>query len=315
MIAGGGSLQKLLHLANAREALASGDFLQALSEVDAAVAADATFAAAQTLRREIVARMSAVPQPVAQAPRVREPIVPAPSPPQRRTGSPWPDRARAGVLAGTLLLVGVVAVMLVRSGGRGADLRTPELSPATPVSAAADVPLPRVVTPTAALTAPVQVATPAPKATAVPRAEPASTEVESTEWASSRLTRLNVQRRWRASAMHVEDVALLRDLGEGISELWVGKLTGNEDAIFVGGSLDESDWARLRASLKPTGVIWRIYSRRSGPQADTSVVNAVAAGFTRGRQVRYSSDFVAEQFTPRARPLLGPARGRRSTQE
>jgi len=115
--------------------------------------------------------------------------------------------------------------------------------------------------------------------------------------------------------MRVDDAALLRDLGEGISELWVGKLTGNEDAIFIGGSLDATDWAKLRASLKPTGVVWRIYPHRSAPLADASLVTAVAAGFTRNRQVRYSSDYVAEQFTPRARPLLGPARGRRSTQE
>jgi hypothetical protein len=315
MIAGAGSLQKLLHLANAREALASGDFLEALSEVDAAVAADATFAAAQSLRREILARMSTVPQPVVQAPRIPEQIATMPVQPQRRTRSPWPARARAWAAAATLFLVGVLAVMLVRSGGRGADVRAPELSSATTVSAAADVPLPRFVMPTTAPKAPVPVATPAPKASVAAKAEPASTAVESNEWASPRLTRLNVRPRWRASAVHVEDAALLKDLGEGISELWVGKLTGNEDAIFVSGSLDENDWASLRASLKPTGVVWRVYSHRSGPLTDAALVNAVAAGFTRGRQVRYSSDYVAEQFTPRARPLLGPARGRRSTQE
>jgi hypothetical protein len=95
---------------------------------------------------------------------------------------------------------------------------------------------------------------------------------------------------------------LLRDLGQGISELWVGTLTGNEDAIFVGGSLDESEWAKLRASIKPTGVVWRIYSPRSTPSADAALaVAAAAAGFTRGRQVRYSSTYVAEQFTPHRR--------------
>ena len=98
--------------------------------------------------------------------------------------------------------------------------------------------------------------------------------------------------------MHVDDAALLRDLGQGISELWVGKLTGNEDAIFVGGSLDENDWAKLRASIKPTGVVWRIYSHRSAPLGAPHINAAVAAGFTRGREVRYSSDFVAEQYTP-----------------
>jgi hypothetical protein len=102
MIAAAGSLQKLLHLANAREAFAWGDFPQALGEVDAAVAA----------------------------------------------------------------------------------------APAAPKTPPA-VPLPKV--------------TPA-----------SATDVEATEWASARLTRLNVRPRWRASSMHVDDAALIRDLGEGI---------------------------------------------------------------------------------------------------
>lgn len=313
MIAAAGSLQKLLHLANAREAFASGDFPQALSEVDAAVAADATFAAAQSLRQEIVARMNAAPPAVPKAPLVREHItISEPWQPHRRTRSLWPARVRTGFAICTLFAVGVVAVMLVRSGKRGADVTTAAVlttPPVVPVAAvktppavpvALDVELPRPVT-----------TTPAP----LPKVTPASArDVETTEWASARLTRLNVRPRWRASAMHVDDAALIRDLGEGISELWVGKLTGNEDAIFVGGSLDESDWVKLRASIKPTGIVWRIYPHRSGSASD-GVGPAVAAGFTRGRQVRYSSDYVAEQFTPRARPLLRPTRGGRTTQE
>src|SRR3982751_4980390 len=62
-----GPLQKLLHLANAREALASGDPAQALNEVDAALAADASFAAAHTLRADIMARMSAAAAPASVA--------------------------------------------------------------------------------------------------------------------------------------------------------------------------------------------------------------------------------------------------------
>ena len=309
MIAGAGSLQKLLHLANAREALTSGDLLQALSEADAAVAADATFAAAHSLRREIVSRMNAAPQTVAQPPRVREQMA-TPAPPHRRPRSSWPALARAGLASSALVVVGVAAVMLVRSG-RGADIRRPEVPTPIATASAVDVPLPRFVPTAPALKA----AVPAPKATATPPTAIPSREVEGPEWASARLTRLNVRPRWRASAMRVDDAALLRDLGEGISELWVGKLTGNEDAIFIGGSLDATDWAKLRASLKPTGVVWRIYPHRSVPLTDASLGTAAAAGFTRGRQVRYSSDYVAEQFTPRARPLLGPARGRRSTQE
>jgi hypothetical protein len=297
MITGGGSLQKLLHLANAREALSSGDLPQALSEVDAAVAADAAFVAAQSLRREIVARIDAASRPVVQLPRVREEIVKPPAPQLRRpTPSPWPTRARASLAFVTLFVVGVVAVMLVRSGEnttRGetpsnaatsprVDVRAPKLPPTSSASAA-DVPLPAA-------------AKPAPSPQPAPVVAPSP--VESTEWLSTRLARLNVRPRWRAAAVHVDDAALLRDLGQGISELWVGKLTGNEDAIFVGGTLDETDWAKLRASLKPTGVVWRIYSHRSAP-IDTALTSAAAAaGFTRGREVRYSADFAAEQFTP-----------------
>ena len=300
MIAGAGSLQKLLHLANAREALSSGDLPQALSEVDAAVAADATFVAAQSLRREIVARMQVVSRAVTApptVPRVREAtVMSAPPTPHRQPRSPWMARARAGLAIGTLLATGVVAVVLLRSGGTARRVETssnasPQVSratvavpkmPPTPSASGADVQLPAVARP-----APAREPAPVPVS-----------RVETTEWMSPRLARLNVRPRWRASAVQVEDAALLRDLGQGISELWVGKLTGNEDVIFVGGRLDANDWAKLRASIKPTGIVWRIYSHRSTSPDATLTNAAAAAGFTRGRQVRYSPDYVAEQFTP-----------------
>ncbi|HUK34924.1 MAG TPA: hypothetical protein VLV86_13465 [Vicinamibacterales bacterium] len=132
---------------------------------------------------------------------------------------------------------------------------------------------------------------------APPEAPPHSGDIE---WVSRRLTQLNVRPRWRASALHVEDAALLRDLSEGISELWVGKLSGNEDAIFVGGRVDGNDWRKLHASIKPTGVVWRIYPHRSTQIADASLATAAAAaGFVQGTRIRYSSDYIAEQFTPR----------------
>jgi hypothetical protein len=134
-----------------------------------------------------------------------------------------------------------------------------------------------------------------------PVAAAAALRVEPTEWVSPRLTHLNVQPRWRASAMYVEDTALLRDL-EGISELWVGKLRGNEDAIFVGGTVDAAGWKKLRASIKPTGVVWRIYPNRSVPSANAS--SATPEGFVRGTRVRYSPDYVADQFMPRGAASL-----------
>jgi hypothetical protein len=133
-----------------------------------------------------------------------------------------------------------------------------------------------------------------------PRAATPDANVEEvTEWISPRLNQLGVRPRWRASALHVEDAALIRDLSEGISELWVGRLTGNEDAIFIGERVDGSEWRKLHASIKSTGVVWRIYRHRSAPHADVSAASAAAAGFVRGARVQYSSDYVAQQFTPR----------------
>jgi hypothetical protein len=142
-----------------------------------------------------------------------------------------------------------------------------------------------------------------------PESEPSiapPAEAEVAEWISHRLTHLHVRPQWRAAALGVDDAALIRDLSEAISELWVGKLTGNEDAIFVGGSIDGKEWRKLRASINPTGVVWRISSRRSAsPRVDVAAA-AVAAGFARGPSVHYSADYVAEQFTPRRKARQRP---------
>jgi hypothetical protein len=303
-----GPLQKLLHLANAREALRSGDLVQALNEVDAAVAADATFAAAQTLRADIVARMNAavvldyvaavpVASPVAAVAEAPQPIMTPPVvvKPLPRARQAALKRTSIPIALGILVVSIGVSVALVASGivGRDSEGRprvVARASAAKPVLPS-DVVLP---TPPRAVTAAAGVA---------PQLAPPvsrETSADAMEWASPRLTHLNVRPRWRASALHVEDAALLKDLGQGIGELWVGKLTGDEDVIFLGGSIDENDWTKLRASLKPSGVVWRIYSNRSGSASDaTPVTGAAAAGFSRVKKVRYSSDYSGEQFALR----------------
>jgi hypothetical protein len=141
-------------------------------------------------------------------------------------------------------------------------------------------------------------AAPAHSSTVSAPAAPTATDAEATEWISHRLTHLRVRPHWRASALRVDDAALLRDLGEAISELWVGRLTGNEDAIFIGASVDGNGWRKVRASINPKGVVWLVYRRRSESRVDVGAT-AVAAGFERGPSVRYSDDYVAEQFKPR----------------
>jgi hypothetical protein len=125
-----------------------------------------------------------------------------------------------------------------------------------------------------------------------------SVGTDSTFWISHRLTRLRVRPHWHAAVLGVTDAALIEDLSEAIGELSVGRLSGNEDAIFIGGNIDDNDWRKLRASINSTGVVWRIYQQQSPEGADV-VANAAAAGFERGPKVRYSADYVAEQFTPR----------------
>jgi hypothetical protein len=141
--------------------------------------------------------------------------------------------------------------------------------------------------------------TPAARATAVrpALARTASTDAEALQWISHRLTYLRVRPHWHAAALRVDDAALINDLSEAVSELWVGRLAGNEDAIFIGGSINGDDWRTLRASISPTGVVWRIYRQPSAARADATA--AAAAGFERGPSIRYSPDYVAERFTPR----------------
>ena len=316
-----GPLQKLLHLANAREALRSGDLAQALNEVDAAVSADPAFAAARTLRAEIVASMNAavatecatavavpVAAPAMAVAVVAEPLVPAsiavtmtaplvappsvPSPKSRPRPAP-PKQMAIPIVLGALVIALGIGIALLAGG-----VISREAEPARAVTARTAPPKP--VPPSDIVLPAPRRATPTPPSVAPPTA-PAPVETRAAaavEWASPRLTHLSVRPRWRASALHVEDAALLRDLGQGVGELWVGKLTGNEDAIFVGGSIDESVWPKLRASIKPTGVVWRIYSNRSSTDGPP-IAAATAAGFSRVKKVRYSADYSAEQFAPR----------------
>ena len=275
-----GPLQKLLHLANAREALASGDLEQALNEADAAITANPTFGVARTLRAEIVARMTQdVRSESVSSVAIAPPVAAVKALPRRRAA-----RSTKGipVVLGMLVIVGGVGVALVASGIRFRERKA--APPTLPLTSDVTLPPP----------ARVAVTTAAPVKPAVVEQRDAA-PANGMEWASPRLTHLSVRPRWRASALRVEDAALLRDLGQGLGELWVGRLTGNEDAIFVGGTLDENDWMKLRGSIKPTGVVWRIYSNRSSP-VDGPVTAATAAGFSRVKKVRYSADYSAEQF-------------------
>jgi hypothetical protein len=118
-------------------------------------------------------------------------------------------------------------------------------------------------------------------------------------WTSPRLAQLEVRPQWRASAIQVEDSALLRDLEEGVSELWIGKLTRNRDAIFVGASAEDK-WDTLASFLKPNGIVWLIYPNRPGvAKRDAVAAAAAAAGFAATKRLHYSAGYTAEKFISR----------------
>jgi hypothetical protein len=277
------------HLANARRALALGNLDQALTEVDAAVALDAGFVAAQSLRDEVVARLRAVgvaanhPAEQAQSEHVEA---------QSSRDQAPATAARAVVTIATLvLIVGSAALGGMMWFPPNPMLKHIEAWPPTPAAkedADDRAPSPPTTVAHASMTVFV---TPAPAEVTIPKSI--------TAWTSPRLAPLDVSPRWRASALHVEDAALLRDLEEGVSELWIGKLTRDRDAIFVGPA-DKDKWDTLASFLKPNGIVWLIYPHQLSAADGAAVATvATAAGFAAVKRLHYSAGYTAEKFVPR----------------
>jgi hypothetical protein len=267
--------------------LASGNLDQALTEVEAAVAIDAGFVAAQSLRDEIVARMGGV------GVAALDPVAGTQS---RHVGAqPSLDRAPATatrvVMAMLVLAVGSAALEGVMWLSRHQALERIEAWPATRAAKTnAEHRAPSPPEPVTRTITTVFVAK-APAETTTPKSV--------TAWTSPRLAQLDVRPHWRASAIHVEDAALLRDLQEGVSELWIGKLTRDRDAIFVGAA-DEDKWDTLASFLKPDGTVWLIYPNRLSAAEGAAVAKAAtAAGFAAIKRLRYSAGYTAEKFVPR----------------
>src|SRR5579872_6960573 len=178
----------LRHFRDARTALAAGNLELALAEVEAAIALDGGFLAGQSLRDEILARASAGRAVV-----------------ERGSGPlPWhaiatPVAARVGML---IPMLGMAAFLVVAR----APLRQLLLRGTAGESRAAQPP---AITRTSAVPS---------MAVVVAKPPAAAPGAVAAGWMSPRLSRLDVRSHWRASAIHVDDAALLRDLEEGVSE-------------------------------------------------------------------------------------------------
>jgi hypothetical protein len=258
---GTGLHNKLLHLADARRAFESGDVVAALTEVDAAIALDSHFVAARALREEIVAHST-------------QPRLPQRANAVAKTGR----RPVIAIIAAALMLslAGVTEVAYQRGrfySRRGAP-------PAVVPAAAGDVAVPSAP-PVRSLAA----ATPVEQST-----------VTGVEWTSPRLTRLHARPQWRAAAINVPDALLLRDLREGVAQVWTDTIPDPVDVLFVGGAPDQMQWASWRDALKAKGMVWRIASQDAAIEDDVTAA-AVAAGFVRGARVGYARGYIAEQYT------------------
>ena len=115
----------------------------------------------------------------------------------------------------------------------------------------------------------------------------------------SRLDKIGVKAEWRASAIGVDDQRFLKEVGDKITQLSVGRLLDDNDAIFFGATRD-ADLARVATlvpSLKPTGAVWVIRPKGRPEITERAVMAAgKAAGLVDVKVVSFSTTHTAEKF-------------------
>jgi hypothetical protein len=115
----------------------------------------------------------------------------------------------------------------------------------------------------------------------------------------SRLHKLGAAPAWRVSAIGVEDQAFLAELEGAVTQLSIGRVLKNSDAIFFGvtkaGELARLD--KLKTSLKPNGAIW-IVRPKGRPEISEQATMAAgkAAGLVDVKVVAFSATHTAEKF-------------------
>ena len=115
----------------------------------------------------------------------------------------------------------------------------------------------------------------------------------------SRFHKLGVKPHWRASAIAIDDADFLKELGDAVARLSVGRALARSDAIFFGAT-KESDLARLPKlvpSLAPDGALW-VVRPKGRPEISERAVMAAgkAAGLVDVKVVSFSPTHTAEKF-------------------
>lgn len=124
-------------------------------------------------------------------------------------------------------------------------------------------------------------------------------------WAESiinprtRLEKIGVRPEWRASAIGLDDEALLSELEEAVAFLSIGHIAKDNDAIFYGVTKEVhlSRLETLKRSIKQNGAIW-IVRPKGRPEISEAAVMAAGklAGLVDVKVVSLSPVLTAEKF-------------------
>jgi hypothetical protein len=115
----------------------------------------------------------------------------------------------------------------------------------------------------------------------------------------SRLQKIGVKPDWRVSAIGVDDPVFLKELGNAVSHISIGRIVKEADAIFVGirNEAELSRVEKLKASLKPNGALWIIRPKgRSDISERATMAAGKAAGLVDVKVVGFSATHTAEKF-------------------
>jgi len=115
----------------------------------------------------------------------------------------------------------------------------------------------------------------------------------------SRLDKIGAKPEWRASAVGIDDRGFLKEMGDRIAQLSIGRVLEDSDAIFFGATdaAQLSRLALLKRSLKPAGALWVIRPKGRKEISEQSVMAAgKAAGLVDVKVVSFSPSHTAEKF-------------------
>jgi hypothetical protein len=118
------------------------------------------------------------------------------------------------------------------------------------------------------------------------------------------LSKLGVRRGWRGAAIGISDPALIKDLQQGLAQLWVNQSVSNRDAIFLG-IQEDGDLAKiaaLRPALKNGGVMWVLYSPGDESTAAAILDRAHTAHLAPSRRITLSQIHAAMSFIAGSQP-------------